>query len=78
MHLEPFLRMNEVSYMVLQLLTVTMQGMLKNPAEEDIRAAILRHQEHADEFKGHLAAYEKTQPVKIFAEEEKEPEEEDV
>lgn len=55
-----------------------LQGMLKNPAEEDIRAAILRHQEHADEFKAHTAAYDKTQPVKIFAEEEKEPKEEDV
>lgn len=54
-----------------------LQGMLKNPAEEDIRAAILRHQEHADEFSAHTAAYNKTQPVKIFAEEEKEPEEED-
>ena len=41
-----------------------MQGMLKNPAEEDIRAAILRHQEHADEFSTHTAAYNKTQPVK--------------
>lgn len=55
-----------------------MQGMLKNPAEEDIRAAILRHQEHADEFSTHTAAYNKTQPVKIFAEEEKEPEEDGV
>lgn len=51
-------------------------GMLKNPAEEDIRAAILRHQGQADEFKAHTAAYNKTQPVKIFAEEEKEEEEE--
>ena len=50
--------------------------MLKNPAEEDIRAAILRHQGQADEFKAHTAAYNKTQPVKIFAEEEKEEEEE--
>ena len=55
-----------------------MQGMLKNPAEEDIRAAILRHQEHADEFSTHTAAYNKTQPVNIFAEEEKEPEEDGV
>ena len=50
--------------------------MLKNPAEEDIRAAILRHQGQADEFNAHTAAYNKTQPVKIFAEEEKEEEEE--
>lgn len=52
------------------------QGMLKNPAEEDIRAAILRHEAHADEFKAHTAAYNKTQPTKIFAEEEKEEQEE--
>ncbi|KAL3132621.1 hypothetical protein ABBQ32_009149 [Trebouxia sp. C0010 RCD-2024] len=51
-------------------------GMLKNPAEEDIRAAILRHEAHADEFKAHTAAYNKTQPNKIFAEEEKEEQEE--
>ncbi|KAL3156845.1 hypothetical protein ABBQ38_001114 [Trebouxia sp. C0009 RCD-2024] len=50
-------------------------GMLKNPAEEDIRAAILRHEAHADEFKAHTAAYNKTQPNKIFAEEEKEEQE---
>ncbi len=50
--------------------------MLKNPAEEDIRAAILRHEAHADEFKAHTAAYNKTQPNKIFAEEEKEDQEE--
>lgn len=51
-------------------------GMLKNPAEEDIRAAILRHEAHADEFAAHTAAYNKTQPKKIFAEEEKEEVEE--
>lgn len=51
-------------------------GMLKNPAEEDIRAAILRHEAHADEFKAHTAAYNKTQPTKIFAEEDKEEQEE--
>ncbi len=53
-----------------------LQGMLKNPAEEDIRAAILRHEAHADEFAAHTAAYNKTQPKKIFAEEEKEEVEE--
>ena len=50
--------------------------MLQNPKEEDIRSAILRHADKADEFATHTAAYNKTQPTKIFAEETEEEQEE--
>ncbi len=42
------------------------QGMLKNPAEEDVRAAILRHADKQDKFSAFTAAYAKTQPTPIF------------
>jgi WD repeat-containing protein 70 len=43
------------------------QGMLKNPAEEDVRASILRHAGKEDEFSAFTAAYAKTQPQRIYA-----------
>lgn len=46
------------------------QGMLRNPAEEDIRASILRHAGKEDQFNQFTKAYEKTQPERIFAKEE--------
>jgi len=49
-----------------------LQGKLQNPAEEDIRASILRHGGKEDTFSQFTKAYEKTQPQRIFAEEEKE------
>lgn len=49
-----------------------MQGLLKNPAEEDIRASILRHAGKEGQFNQFTKAYEKTQPERIFATEEKE------
>lgn len=44
--------------------------MLRNPAEEDIRASILRHAGKEDQFNQFTKAYEKTQPERIFAKEE--------
>lgn len=52
-----------------------LQGMLRNPAEEDIRASILRHADkEGDQFSTFTKAYAKTQPERILAEEEKEEE----
>jgi hypothetical protein len=51
--------------------------MLKNPAEEDIRASILRHAGKEDQFNQFTKAYEKTQPHRIFAEEEESEKEEE-
>ncbi len=52
------------------------QGMLRNPAEEDIRASILRHADkEGDQFSTFTKAYAKTQPERIFAEEDKDEEE---
>ncbi|CAL8470106.1 g9648 [Coccomyxa elongata] len=48
------------------------QGMLRNPADEDIRASILRHAGKEDQFNQFTKAYEKTQPERIFAKEEEE------
>ena len=49
-----------------------LQGMLRNPAEEDIRASILRHADkEGDQFSTFTRAYAQTQPERIFAEEEK-------
>jgi len=54
---------------------VLWQGMLRNPAEEDIRASILRHADkEGDQFSTFTKAYAKTQPERIFAEEEKDEE----
>ena len=40
-----------------------LQGMLRNPAEEDIRASILRHADkEGDQFSTFTKAYAKTQP----------------
>eukprot|EP00884_Botryococcus_braunii_P018671 jgi/Botrbrau1/5488/Bobra.27_1s0027.2 len=47
------------------------QGKLTNPADEDIRVAILRHQD-GGQFSGFTEAYAKTQPQRIFATEEQE------
>jgi hypothetical protein len=47
------------------------QGKLTNPADEDIRVAILRHQD-GGQFSGFTEAYAKTQPQRIFATEEEE------
>ncbi|KAK2079304.1 hypothetical protein QBZ16_002995 [Prototheca wickerhamii] len=52
-------------------------GLLKNPQDEDIRASILRHADKEDEFSRFTAAYQATQPNKIFAAEEEEEEEEE-
>jgi hypothetical protein len=53
------------------------QGLMHNPKEEDVRAAILRHAGTADkEFADYTAAYAKTQPKPIFAQDEEEEEEE--
>ena len=53
----------------------SLQGMLRNPAEEDIRASILRHADkEGDQFSTFTKAYAKTQPERIFAEEEKDEE----
>jgi len=46
------------------------QGLMDKPAEEDIRAAILRHEGQTDSFKRLTEAYAKTQPKPIYAEEE--------
>ena len=47
---------------------VLRQGMLRNPAEEDIRASILRHADkEGDQFSTFTKAYAKTQPERIFA-----------
>ena len=49
--------------------------MLRNPAEEDIRASILRHADkEGDQFSTFTKAYAKTQPERIFQEEEKDEE----
>ena len=54
---------------------VLWQGLLRNPAEEDIRASILRHADkEGDQFSTFTKAYAKTQPERIFAEEEKDDE----
>lgn len=50
------------------------QGALKAPADEDVRASILRHAGKEDEFSRFTAAYAATQPQRIYAEEEKEEE----
>lgn len=56
-------------------------GMLQRPdEEEDIRETILRHgnvAEKDERFSSYMAAYQKTQPKPIFAEEENADEEED-
>ena len=45
--------------------------MLRKPEDEDIRAAILRHAgKEGDQFDKFTSAYAKTQPERIFAEEE--------
>ena len=46
------------------------QGLMDKPAEEDIRAAILRHEGKTDDFTKFTDAYRETQPKPIFAEEE--------
>jgi hypothetical protein len=51
------------------------QGQLKNPAEEDVRASILRHADKEDEFSRFTEAYQKTQPTRMYASEENEEEE---
>lgn len=43
---------------------------MDKPAEEDIRAAILRHEGKTDNFTKFTDAYKDTQPKPIFAEEE--------
>ena len=53
------------------------KGMLKNPAEEDVRASILRHAGKEDEFHRWTVAYAATQPTKIFAEDDQDEEVED-
>lgn len=53
------------------------KGALKNPAEEDVRASILRHADKEDEFQRFTDAYAKTQPTRIYAEEEEEEDDED-
>lgn len=45
-------------------------GTLKNPADEDVRASILRHAEKESEFARFTDAYTQTQPTRIFATEE--------
>ena len=50
------------------------QGQLKNPADEDVRASILRHAGKEDAFTRFTDAYAKTQPERIFAQEEEEDE----
>ena len=47
--------------------------MMQVPEEEDVRALLLRHEGKADSEVSRLfSAYSKTQPTKIFAEEEPE------
>lgn len=53
------------------------RGDLKNPAEEDVRASILRHADKTSDFSRFTDAYTKTQPEKIYAVEEEGEEEED-
>ena len=43
------------------------KGELKNPAEEDVRASILRHAGNEDEFSRFTDAYQKTQPERLYA-----------
>jgi len=49
-------------------------GQLKNPAEEDVRASILRHAGKEDAFSRFTEAYAATQPQRIYAKEEEEEE----
>lgn len=51
------------------------QGQLKNPAEEDVRASILRHAGKEDEFSRFTSAYKETQPERLYAKEDEEDEE---
>ena len=54
------------------------QGVLKPPAEEDVRASILRHAGEGEaQMKGLTAAYQDTQPNKIYRNDEEEEEEEE-
>jgi hypothetical protein len=53
------------------------KGVLKNPAEEDVRSSILRHAGKEDEFQRWTDAYAATQPTKIFAEDHDQDEEEE-
>lgn len=51
------------------------QGILKSPAEEDVRASILRHADKEDEFSLFTAAYKSTQPQRVYADVEETEEE---
>lgn len=51
------------------------QGTLKAPADEDVRASILRHADKEDEYSLFTAAYKSTQPQKVFADVEEMEEE---
>ena len=45
---------------------------MRKPADEDIRAQILRHEGQTDQFKPFLAAYAKTAPKPIFSHDDEE------
>ena len=55
--------------------SAVVQGLIRKPEDEDVRAKILRHEGNSDQFKQFTAAYNKTQPKPMYAEEEKEEEE---
>lgn len=48
------------------------RGVLKNPADEDVRASILRHADKESEFARFTNAYSQTQPTRIYADEDSE------
>jgi hypothetical protein len=52
---------------------LSLQGKLNNPADEDIRTAMLRHKD-AGQLRGFTDAYAKTQPDRIFAKEDEDEE----
>lgn len=52
-----------------------LQGLMRKPEDEDVRAKILRHEGNSEQFKAFTAAYAQTQPKPIYAPEENEEEE---
>ena len=52
-----------------------MQGLMRKPENEDIRAQILRHDGKTDEFSKFTAAYAKTAPNPVFAQDDEEDDE---
>jgi len=51
------------------------RGDLKNPADEDVRASILRHADNEGEFSRYTEAYAHTQPTRLYAVEEEQEQE---